>query len=153
MEDYREILLYTISIITKTYFVYMLSIVIALILCFIFKNKAKVRKIRNGLLAVLVCVLIAYSVLFIPRYIDLKNDSYIKVEEAALSIDETNTIKNSGSIMFYGYADVFLKDGGSIKVFGINFFEFPTSDPYEKYYGDIVYAKHSRQIIAVETSK
>ena len=51
--------------------------------------------------------------------------------------------------MFYGLADVFSKEGKSFKLLGVNFFEL-SQNPNEEYYGDVVYAKYSRQLIAVK---
>lgn len=86
----------------------------------------------------------------VPRLIDLKQNTFVTIENGKLVIDETNVLKNSGSIMFYGYADAFKSDGSSTKLLGVNFFEWPSAEPNQEYYGNIVYAKYSRQLIALE---
>lgn len=154
MENYKEVLTYTIGMITKIYLVYGSVLMLAFIVSVIIKNKLNTKKVYRTLLVFFICTLISYAILVIPRLIDLRTDSYVQVKDATLIIDETNTIsKSSGSIMFFGYGDVLSTEGDSVDVVGINFFELPSSDPYVKYVGDIVYAKYSRQIIAIENNK
>ncbi len=146
---YTEILENIIEIIVKSYAVIISVNLAVLIVTTALKNKFNFKKIRTFLTVVLICACLSASIVLVPRFIDLQQNSFITIENARLSIDETNTLRNSGSIMFYGIADAFYSDGNSIKIYGVNFFEL-SPNPYEEYYGDIVYAKHSRQLIAIK---
>ena len=144
MEKYRDILMYTISAITKTYLVYAVVLVCILVFSLIFKKK----KIRNAMLVFLMCTLITYSILVIPRCLDLRDDSFIEVKNASITIDDFYTPSTDN--MFFGHANIFQLDGKTIEVSGTDFFEFPPTDELEEFYGDIVYAKRSHQLIAME---
>lgn len=147
--DYKETLEYIIGTIAKSYAVIISVNLAALVASIALKNKFNLKKIRILLSVILICACLSASLVLIPRIVDLKQNSFVTIEDARLSIDETNVLKNSGSIMFYGYADAFSADGNSIKIYGVNFFEL-SQNPYEEYYGNIVYAKYSRQLIAIE---
>ena len=144
MEKYRDILMYTISAITKTYLVYAAALACILIFSLIVKSK----KVRNAMLVLLLCVLTTYSILVIPRYLDLRDDSFVEVENASIMIDDFYTYSTDN--MFFGHANIFQPDGKTIEVSGTDFFEFPPTDELEEFYGDIVYAKRSHQLIAME---
>ena len=62
MEKYRDILMYTISAITKTYLVYATIFVVILVFSLIFKRK----KVRNAMLIFLLCTIVVYSILVVP---------------------------------------------------------------------------------------
>lgn len=149
IEAYRETLEYIIEIIIKSYAVILSVNLGALIACILLKNKFNLKKIRILLIVILICASFSATFVLVPRVVDLQQGNFVTIENGKLTVDETNVLKNSGSIMFYGLADAFSSDGNSIKLFGINFFEL-SPNPYEEYYGDIVYAKHSRQLIAIE---
>lgn len=149
MDVYRDTLEHIIGIIVKSYAVILSVNVIALVVCILLKKRFKLKKIITLLTVVVICICLSASLVLVPRVIDLNKNAYIIVEDGKLLIDETNVLKNSGSIMFYGYADVFYPDGNSVKIFGVNFFEL-SQNPYEEYHGDIVYTKYSRQLIAIE---
>lgn len=147
--EYREILETIIETIVKSYAVIISVNLVALIASIVLRNKFNLKRVRNALSVILICICLSAGVVLIPRLIDLNQNSYITIEDGRLSVGSTNSTSSGGSIMFYGYADAFSADGNSIKLVGINFFEL-SSNPYEEYYGDIVYAKYSRQLIAVE---
>ena len=144
MEKYRDILMYTISAITKTYLVYAAVLLCILVFSLIIKSK----KVRNAVLVFILCTLTAYAVLVVPRYLDLRDESFVKVENATVMMDNSYTFSTDN--LFFGHANIFLTDGKTINVSGTDFFEFPSSDELEQFYGDIVYAKRSRQLIAME---
>lgn len=144
MEEYRDILTHTISIITKTYLVYAAVLTLVLVLGLIIKSK----KIRNAMLGLLMCTLITYAILVVPRLYDLHNNSFVKVKNATIMFDEMYTVKTD--MLFFGHANIVHYDGKTISVSGTDFLEFPAYDLYQKYYGDIVYAKYSHQLIAME---
>lgn len=144
MESYRDILIYTISAISKIYLVYTAILVLVLVFSLIIKSK----KVRNVMLVLLICTLITYSVLVIPRFYDLHNNSFINIEDATITLDDMYTV--STNIMFFGFASIVTCDGKTIEVLGTDFFEFPSSKLNEQYCGDIVYAKYSRQLISIE---
>lgn len=150
MDIYRDTLEYIIGVIIKSYAVIISVNLVALIICTVLKNKFNLKKIRVLLTVILICASLSAGLVLVPRLVDLNQSAFITIEDGKLSVDETNVLKNSGSIMFYGSADAFSSDGNSIKLMGINFFELSSSDPYQEYYGDIVYAKYSRQLIAIE---
>ncbi|MBR3995069.1 MAG: hypothetical protein IKI97_07290 [Clostridia bacterium] len=149
IEAYKETLEYIIETIAKSYTVILSVNLVALIACVLLKNKYNLKKIRVLLIVILICASFCFTLVLVPRVVDLQQSNYITIEDAKLVVDETNVLKNSGSIMFYGIADAFPKEGKSIKVLGVNFFEL-SQNPKEEYYGDIVYAKYSRQLIAVK---
>lgn len=146
MEKYREILMYTISIISKIYLVYVVVLVLALIFSIIIKAK----KVRNATLGLLICTVIIYTVLVVPRFYDLQNDSFIKVENAKIKLNDMYTV--STNIMFFGHAEIIQFNGKTIEVSGTDFIEIPPSESDKEYYKNVVYAKHSRQLIAIEFS-
>ncbi len=151
MELYRETLEYIIGIIAKSYAVIISVNLIALIATVALKNKFNLKKIKALLTVILICACLSASIVLIPRVVDLKQNSFVTVENGKLSVGSTNSTSSGGSIMFYGFADAFSADGNSVKLTGINFFELsqrPNSN--QEYYGDIVYAEHSHQLIAVE---
>ncbi len=150
MDLYRDTLQYTIEIIAKSYMVIILVNLCALFFSFILKNKFNTKKVSIALTVILICACLSASLVLVPRLIDLKQNKFITIENGKLVLDETNVLKNSGSIMFYGYADAFKSDGSSTKLLGVNFFEWPSAEPDQEYYGNIVYAEHSRQLIAIE---
>ena len=143
MEEYRDMLIYTISVISKIYLV--VAVVIGIILVFGLIIKSK--KVRNAMLVFLACILITYAILVVPRFYDLHNDSFVKVENASIIPDDFYTY--STDIMFFGHADIILSDGETIEVSGTDFFEF-SSIEMEECYGDVVFAKYSRQLISIE---
>ena len=144
MENYADTLMYTISAITKTYLVYATAFVVILVFSLIFKRK----KVRNAMLAFLMCTLITYSILVVPRCLDLRDDSFIKVENATITLDDF--YRFSTDIRFFGFANIVCSDGKTVEVTGTDFFEWPSSDELEEFYGDIVYAKRSRQLVAMK---
>lgn len=149
IEAYRETLEHIIGIILKSYAAILLVNLVALIASVILKNKFNLKKIRNLLIVILICSSFCATLVLVPRVVDLQQNNFVTIENGKLTVDETNVLKNSGSIIFYGLGDAFSSNGNSIKLLGINFFELPPN-PYEEYYGDIVYAKYSRQLIAIE---
>lgn len=150
MDLYRDTLQHIIEIIAKSYIVIILVNLCALFFSFVLKNKFNTKKISITLTVILICVCLSASFVLVPRLIDLKQNTFVTIENGKLVIDETNVLKNSGSIMFYGYADAFKSDGSSTKLLGVNFFEWPSTEPNQEYYGNIVYAEYSRQLIALE---
>lgn len=150
MDLYRDTLQNIIEIIAKSYIVITLVNLCALFFSFVLKNKFNTKKISITLTVILICVCLSASFVLVPRLIDLKQNTFVTIENGKLVIDETNVLKNSGSIMFYGYADAFKSDGSSTKLLGVNFFEWPSAEPNQEYYGNIVYAEYSRQLIALE---
>ena len=144
MEKYRDILMYTISAITKTYLVYATIFVVILVFSLIFKRK----KVRNAMLIFLLCTIVVYSILVVPRFIDLHSNSFIKIENATIERDDFYNFNSDN--LFFGHANIFAADGRTIAVSGIDLFELPSTDELEQFYGDIVYAKRSRQLIAME---
>lgn len=150
MDLYKDTLQHIIEIIAKSYTVITVVNLCALFFSLALKNKFKTKKISITLMVILICVCLSASIVLVPRLIDLKQSTFVTIENGKLLIDETNVLKNSGSIMFYGYADAFNNDGSSIKLLGVNFFEWPSTEPNQEYYGNIVYAKYSRQLIALE---
>ena len=144
MENYADTLMYTISAITKIYLVYVAILFCVLVFSLIFKRK----KVRNAMLILLLCTLTTYSILVIPRYLDLRDDSFIEVENASIMINDFYTFSTDN--LFFGHANIFQADGKTIEVSGTDFFEFPPTDELEEFYGNIVYAERSHQLIAME---
>lgn len=151
LEAYRDTLEYIIGVIAKSYAVIILVNLVALIVSIVLKNKFDLKKIRVALSGILICICLSASVVLIPRLIDLNQNAFTKIEDGRLFVGSTNSIGSGGSIMFYGYADAFSADGNSVRLTGINFFDLPQSpDPNQEYSGNIIYAKYSHQLIAVE---
>lgn len=144
MEKYRDILIYTISAISKIYLVYVAVLVSLLVLSLIIKK----RKLRNAMLIFLACTIVVYAILVVPRFIDLHSNSFIKVENATIERDDYYNFSTDN--LFFGHGNIFQVDGKTIEVSGTDLFEFPPTDELEEFYGDIVYAKRSHQLIAME---
>ena len=74
--------------------------------------------------------------------------SFIKVEKATITLDDF--YRFSTEISFFGFANILCSDGKTVEVSGTDFFEWPSSDELEQFYGDIIYVKRSHQLIAME---
>ncbi len=152
MDLYRDTLQHIIEISAKSYVVIILVILCALFFSFVLKNKFNTKKVSIALIAILILVCLSAGVVLVPKLADLKQNSFVTIENSKLVIGETNSTGSGGGAVRIsgGYAYAYKSDGSSIQLVGVNFFELPSSEPNQEFYGDIVYAEHSRQLIAIE---
>ncbi len=152
MDLYRDKLQHIIEISAKSYIVIASVILCTLFISFVLKNKFNTKKVSIALTALLVLVCLSAGVVIGPKLVDLKQNAFVTIENSKLVIGETNRTGSGGGAVRIsgGYAYAYKSDGSSIQVIGVNFFEWPSSEPNQEFYGDIVYAEHSRQLIAIE---
>ena len=152
METYNEILTDIILWVSKIYAVLFGVLIIALILCLLLKKKFNTKYLTIVVAGFLLCEIASYMIFSVPRVIDLKNESYVTVENSTLILDTSNNNPKGSNVMFFGYAHIMPENGKSIRVSGINYFDLTginELDP-EDYCYDIVYAEHSHQLIDME---
>lgn len=150
MEKYLDILMNTIIIIAKTNLVFLIVLIIGLIISFILKKYFNVKYLQGIIIAGMVVVILGSAFLLIPRIIDYQRQSFIIVENAELIINETNSVFEDGSVMFYGMGSIIDENNKDNLVLGVNFFDLSNYDSNNTYKGTIVYAQHSRQLISYQ---
>ena len=149
MEAYNEILTDIILWVSEIYAVFFGILVFALILCLLLKKKFNTKYLTIVVAGFLVCEIAAYLFFAVPRFADLKSESYITVENATLIPDPSNNNPKGSNVMFFGYAHIMQKNEKSIRVSGINYFDLTGINEldYEDYCFNIVYAEKSHQLI------
>lgn len=152
MELYDETLIYTITTITKMYAINLGLVLIAFVVCLLLKKRINIKRPIQILIGIFLCGLVSYLLLIVPRVVDLKNSEYIRVENSTLIVDQFNNNPKGSNVMFFGYAHIMPKNGRSIRVNGIDFFDLSNIKNIDTaiYNYDIIYAKHSHQLIAME---
>lgn len=151
MQDYIEFLKSTTITIAKSNALIFSLLLVFLIIVLLFRKKYNVRNIIKAISVLLSAIVIESGFLLIPRVIDIKQESFVIIENANLVVDSTNSTYEDGSIMFYGTAYIIDSQGKSNYVLGLNFFDLSSMDPNKDYYGTAVYAEHSKQLIEFET--
>lgn len=116
-------------------------------------KKFNTKKIKSILCTLLAVVVVECGILLIPRAIDIKQESFVIVQNAELSIEATNSTYDDGSVMFYGYGYIIDSENNSELVFGLNFFDLSSINKEKLKNGKAVYAKHSRQLISFNSSE
>ena len=152
METYNAILTAVIITVSKVYAVFFGILVFALILSLLLKKKFNTKYLTIVVTGFLLCEIVAYTFFAVPRVIDLKNESYVTVENSTLILDPSNNNPKGSNVMFFGYAHIMPENGKSIRVSGIDYFDLTginEIDPEDCCY-NIVYAEHSHQLIDME---
>ena len=149
MEAYNEILTDIILWVSKIYAVIFGVLIVALILCLLLKKKFNTKYLTMVVACFLTCEIAAYLFFAVPRFADLKNESYVTVKNATLILDPSNNNPKGSNVMFFGYAHIMQKNEKSIRVSGIDYFDLSGINELdsEDYCYNIVYAEKSHQLI------
>lgn len=150
MQEYSDFLKETLFIILKTNAVFFSTVVLGLIITFVFRKKINSKKIQNILISILVVIVTECCILTIPRLIDINTQSYIVIENAELDITSTQSAYADGSVTFYGIGYIIEPNGNSHIIVGLNFFDLSLIDQTKLENGRVVYAKYSRQLVSFE---
>ncbi len=121
-------------------------VLLVLFIAFLFKKKINYKKVKIACLVIIGYLIFHLLYLAVPRIVDMRQDQYIVIEDATMSIESMNS--TGGSNLVYGMSQVKEKSGDSITLTGIYLIDLPKDDrPYQELNGTIVYAKYSRQIV------
>ena len=146
MIDYNEILVAMI----KSLFNSMASIAIfnlIVIIIFLFFRKHEVAKKIIAVFGVSTIILVISAIFIIgPRVRDVKNDTYVVVENAKLLYNNDDGWSLGSGVVCY-------PDGKMVDVRGVGFFSFSEPSNDAEYYGRIIYGKHSKQLIYIEQTE
>ena len=146
MEKYKNLLIVVLTQVTILNAIILGVLLLTVIISAIFKNKLNFKKIASNCVVIIVCIIIEFTFFAVPRLIDIKEQDYIVCKNSSISIEAMN--KYDGSFLVYGIGKIKLEDGKSITVTGTEFVDLPTdSSSYQVFYGTIVYAKRSKQIV------
>lgn len=153
MEGYGEFLLYTIKAISVSYLVFF---AVASVICAaVILIKKQFKKLKYlVLLAVLFLGAYAYAV--VPRYIDYKNDNYVVLED--VKFGKVYSDLNRSTRFKLPFTDggyyIRLKDGSTIDVTGLGFFDLEGFDEDEEVDCEFaVYGEKSKQLIEIKRDK
>lgn len=149
MDNYREILISTILLILKIYGTILAILGAILLILLIFKKYEKAQKFIKLTIVSLICTIIICVIQIFPRLFDLSQNSFVKINNSELIITDTNSVAWSGSVSFGGYSYAVPKNKNEKSVFliGITYTDISLVKGQT---GDIIYAKHSHQIITIE---
>ncbi len=104
--------------------------------------------IKKMAIAGLVCILLESAVLLIPRAVDMQKKSFVELKNASFSVTGINGLYD-GSMTFFGVGQAIDEFGEVHTIVGTNLCDIPDKSLGKKYFGTVVYAKHSRQIVAI----
>ena len=120
--------------------------IILLILGLILKNYIPgLKKIASVVIAFGVIELL---LLLLPRVIDFQRQSFVVLSNAQFSVTSLNDWRD-GSITMLGLGQIIDENGKEHLVTGVNLCELPSKDETHIYHGTIIYAKYSRQLVAI----
>ena len=146
MTDYNEILTTMINAFLRAVG-YLAIFNLIVIIIFLFFHKHEVAKKIIALFGVSTIILgIATVWIVLPRVRDVKNDSFVVVENAKLQY-------NNDDGFTLGSGSLYCSNGETIDVNGLDYFSFSNPDPDSLVYGTFVYGKYSKQLIYVEQTK
>ena len=146
MEIYNSVMQDIILTLFKVYGCLIGIALLAFFIAFLFKKKINYKKVKIACLVIIGCIIFHLLYLAVPRIVDMRQEQYIVIEDATLSIESENS--SGGSRFVHGLGQVKEKSGDSITLTGIYLIDLPTDDrPYQKLNGTVVYAKYSRQIV------
>lgn len=151
MDAYREILEHIIYATVKSHIIVASGLVVIAIICFLLKKKFNTKEIVKWSLIIAAVICLKAGVQTIPAVIDLKQNSFVTIEDGRLvPYRSSNHRFNAVAEFNQGEAYAIDKSGNSVGVCGTDFFDALSDKDVQEIYGDIVYAKHSGQLIAVE---
>ena len=154
MEEYGEVLLYTIKSISVAYFVFCSVCLILLAIVILIRKQFKEKIKYLALLVVLFLGAYAYSV--VPRYMDYKNESYVVLED--VKFGKVYSDLNRSTRFKLPFTDggyyIRLKDGSTTDVTGLGFFDLEGFDEDEELDCEfVVYGEKSKQLIEIKRDK
>lgn len=148
MEKYIDFLTNNIWIIVKTNLVIIGVLLLIALIGFLFRKRfEKLSKMLKPLLIIISLIVFECGILIIPRIYDIKQQSFVVVENGSFYLDATNSTFEDGSIMLYGVGRVKDEFGKETMVLGVNFFDLTNINSYNQYNATVVYAEHSRQVV------
>lgn len=148
MEKYIDFLTNNIWIIVKTNLVIIGVLLLIALIGFLFRKRfEKLSKMLKPLLIIICLIVFECGILIIPRIYDIKQQSFVVVENGSFYLDATNSTYEDGSIMLYGVGRVKDEFGKETMVLGVNFFDLTNINSYNQYNATVVYAEHSRQVV------
>ena len=153
MEEYGEILLYTIKAISVSYLVFF---IVALVICAAVILVRKQFKKLKYLVLLVVLFFGAYSYAVVPRYMDYKNESYVVLENVKFGKAYSDLNRSTRFKLPFtdgGYY-IRLKDGSTTDVTGLGFFDLEGFDEDEELDCEfVVYGEKSKQLIEIKRDK
>lgn len=148
MEKYIDFLTNNIWIIVKTNLVIIGVLLLIALIEFLFRKRfEKLSKMLKPLLIIICLIVFECGILIIPRIYDIKQQSFVVVENGSFYLEATNSTYEDGSIMLYGVGRVKDEFGKETMVLGVNFFDLTNINSYNQYNATVVYAEHSRQVV------
>ena len=148
MEKYIDFLTNNIWIIVKTNLVIIGVLLLIALIGFLFRKRfEKLSRMLKPLLIIIFLIVFECGILIIPRIYDIKQQSFVVVENGSFYLDATNSTYEDGSIMLYGVGRVKDEFGKETMVLGVNFFDLTNINSYNQYNATVVYAEHSRQVV------
>ena len=148
MEKYIDFLTNNIWIIVKTNLVIIGVLLLIALIGFLFRKRfEKLSKMLKPLLIIICLIVFECGILIIPRIYDIKQQSFVVVENGSFYLEATNSTYEDGSIMLYGVGRVKDEFGKETMVLGVNFFDLTNINSYNHYNATVVYAEHSRQVV------
>lgn len=148
MEKYIDFLTNNIWIIVKTNLVIIGVLLLIALIGFLFRKRfEKLSKMLKPLLIIICLIVFECGILIIPRIYDIKQQSFVVVENESFYLEATNSTYEDGSIMLYGVGRVKDEFGKETMVLGVNFFDLTNINSYNQYNATVVYAEHSRQVV------
>lgn len=148
MEKYIDFLTNNIWIIVKTNLVIIGVLLLIALIGFLFRKRfEKLSKMLKPLLIIICLIVFECGILIIPRIYDIKQQSFVVVENGSFYLEATNSTYEDGSIMLYGVGRVKDEFGKETMVLGVNFFDLTNINSYNQYNATVVYAEHSRQVV------
>ena len=151
MDAYREILKHIIYATVKSHIIVASVLVVIAIICFLLKKKFNTEEIVKWSLIIAAVTCLKAGAQTVPAIIDLKQNSFVIIEDGRLvPYKNSNPRLDLIAKLNQGEAYAIDKSGYSVGVCGTYFFDALSDEDTQEIYGDVVYAKHSRQLIAVE---
>lgn len=141
MELYQEMLAENICIIVRTEIIMIGCALVFYLIFFFLRKRFDTRVIRYLALLFAAYELVYGACYLVPRCWDLHEDAIVVVEDAKLFIESTQS-------HWHGSGWVYYPDGHTEDIYGLGFFEYADPNKHE-YYGTVIYAKHSGQLLDI----
>lgn len=146
MDQYNNVLVFVLKTVVIGNSVLLGIILLVAIVSIILKSKINFKKYISVCVTLSICIFVEFSFFSIPRLIDIKEQSYITIENASITLEAMNDY--DGSFLVYGIGIVKDSNGNSLTLTGTELIYLPTdSSSHQVLNGTIVYAKHSKQIV------
>ena len=101
MEMYLDFLTKNTWIIVKSNLVILCALSVPLIITFLLRNRyKKSSEILKSLLIIISLIVLECGILVVPRICDIKQQSFVVVENGSFYLDATDSTYEDGSVMF-----------------------------------------------------